>query len=198
MKKQNNQKKSKKTNKLKAVINKISKQSNTDKKTEKKYLKIVVFTLDEEEYGIPITDLKEIIRIPEITHIPNSPKYIKGILNLRGQIIVVVNLEKLFKLTRSNDKNPNHILISDIDNNKFGLIVDNVTEIKDIKLQNIKKTPKILSAKIGTNNLKGVAVLDKKSKNSRIIMLLNLPKILSIDELVNMEKTIKKQTKTKI
>ena len=198
MKKQNNQKKSKKTNKLKAVINKISKQSNTDKKTEKKHLKIVVFTLDEEEYGIPITNLKEIIRIPEITHIPNSPKYIKGILNLRGQIIVVVNLEKLFKLTRSNDKNPNHILISDIDNNKFGLIVDNVTEIKDIKLQNIKKTPKILSAKIGTNNLKGVAVLDKKSKNSRIIMLLNLPKILSIDELVNMEKTIKKQTKTKI
>ena len=115
----------------------------------------------------------------EITRIPNSPAFIRGIINVRGRILVVVSLREKFKLEPQEGR---YILIADADGSSFGIMVDKVTEILRIKSEDVKKAPSIVAEKIHGEYLKGVAVLGE-----RLIILLNLQKILSEGEMTKIQ-----------
>jgi len=163
--------------------------------------KLVVFELDKEEYAVEITELQEIINIPEITPVPNAPKFIKGILNLRGKISVVVDLEKRFDLVREfENKEEGNVIITEVEGNNFGVIVDKVSEIITVQTANIQPTPALISTKIHVDYLKGVVVIDDKeaknkekteADNSRLLILLDLKRMLKEEELLKFGKVIK-------
>jgi purine-binding chemotaxis protein CheW len=178
---------------LQDIVRSVAKENSSDKKKIEELVQVVVFELDNEEYALKITDLREIIKIPEITSIPNSPEFIQGIFNLRGKIVVVVDLEKKFKFTRENKEKPKHIIITEVGGNDFGVIVDEVKEVLRIPVENIKPTPELISAKVHTEYLNGVIVFDnKENEKSRIIVMLDLVKLLEDKELLELGSTIKK------
>ena len=204
-------------NDLKQVIAKVAGEGQAKDKKPEELIQLVVFKLDREEYAAQITDLQEIIKIPEITPIPNTPRFIRGILNLRGKIVVVVDLEKRFNLTRESKDTPQHIVIAEVGGNIFGVIVDEVTEVLRIPVTAIQPPPALVSSKIHADYLKGVAVLEIKEpskeslekacrrlatnhqiKNSaekaetRLLILLDLPKMLEDKELLQVGESIQR------
>jgi len=210
-------------NDLKEVIFKVAGDGQVKEKKPEELIQLVVFELDDEEYAVQITDLREIIKIPEITPIPNTPEFIRGILNLRGKIVVAVDLEKRFHLVRENKKAPRHIIIAEVNENVFGVIVDEVAEILRVPVVNIQRTPALVSSKIHADYLKGVVVLDVEDstetlteekckeilekrkiiesqegamaeRESRLLILLDLPKMLQEKELLEIGAEVEKAT----
>ncbi len=171
-------------------------------------LQVVVFELDNEEFAVPINEIRDIVQIPDITPIPNSPAYILGIMNLRGKIIPVLDLERRFMLKRENSEVPRHIMVAETNDMLLGVRVDKVTEVLQIPNDAIQPTPKVVTNKISTEYLFGVAVLtngaerqdmhhileDKDTKatheNGRILVLLDINKVLSLDELTDMHESM--------
>lgn len=185
------------------TIKNVASQQDQDTNRAEKTMQLVVFELDNEEYAVEIADLQEIITIPEITPIPNAPHFISGILNLRGKISVVVDLEKRFNLVRDGEKRvEGNIIITEVDGNNFGVIVDKVSEIITVPVSSVQATPALVSSKIHVDYLKGVVVMidqnkkgDQDKKNSsRLVILLDLQKMLQEKELLQLGKTIKDVT----
>ena len=150
-------------------------------KTPEKLVQFVVFALSGEEYGVGILDVREIVKTSDITMVPNMPDFIKGIINLRGKIVVVIDLEKRFLLQREEEHTGKHIIIVLAKENMFGLLVDEVTEVLRLPEDAIKPTPKLITEKIDSRYLKGVGTL-----SSRLIMLLDIEMVLSEEELVKL------------
>lgn len=192
----------------KEVISEVAKESlSTDEKKVEETTQLVVFVLDQEEYGIDINELKEIIKIPDITPVPNTPAFIKGILNLRGKIVVVIDLEQRFKLHRDDKAVTSHVVIIEKDDNVYGILVDKVEEVLRVPISQIKAVPQLLTSKIHSDYLKGVVSLEdqvnkdveedtKEESNTdkphaRLIILLNPDKILEEQELLSLEKEVK-------
>lgn len=138
-------------------------------------IQLVVFLLGKEEYGMNIKDTREIIKTMEITRIPNTPDFISGLINLRGSVVVVVDMRKRFGLPMDGGK---HIIVVEISGGLFGIVVNEVTEILRVNREMIKKTPKTLEKTAQTKYLKGVMVLGE-----RLIILMDVNKILSDNEL---------------
>ncbi len=145
---------------------------------------LVVFNLADEEYAIEIHNTREIIEKPEITKIPNSPSFISGLINVRGKIISIIDLGEKFNLENTDGK---QILVTEINGEQFGLLIDKVNEITKINEKYIKNPPSILSKKIHLNYLTGVAVLEK-----RLIIILNIENLLDEKELKESLKESKK------
>jgi len=168
-------------------------------KSEKKrvgLVHLVVFGLAGEEYGVRITDLQEIVKFKDVTPIPNSPDFIKGIMDLRGKLAIVMDLRRRFGLNSNDDElvdskgeDTRRIVIAEVDGNMFGLVVDVIKEVKKVKRKTIKKTPDLISKKIDAKYLKGVSVL-----KDRLILLLDLSKVLSDVELEKVKKVAKKDS----
>ena len=138
---------------------------------------MVVFSLDKEEYAVPIDEIKEVVKIPKITPVPNSPEFILGIINLRGKIVPVLDMEKRFGLTRDTSGIvPEHVIITEDEKGTlFGVQVDKVTDVLKIARDSIQSTPTMVTSKISTDYLGGVIVVTQE----RILLLLNLRKILT-------------------
>lgn len=175
---------------FKNVISQAESQRGKEQKAET-LIQLVVFELDKEEYAVPIGDIREIIRIPEIAPVPNAPEFIRGILNLRGTIVVVIDLEKRFHLAREGKAPPEHIVITEVNGSTFGIVVDKVSEVLRVPVSKIQPTPSLVSSRIHADYLKGVAVLEEaanaiaEASKSRLIILLDLPKMLQEGELLN-------------
>lgn len=105
--------------------------------------KFLTFNLGKEDYGIDIKNVTEIIRIQAITEIPDLPEYIKGIINLRGKIIPVMDVRLRFKKELLEYNERTCIIVIDIQGVSMGLIVDNVSEVLDIAEENIVPPPQI-------------------------------------------------------
>ena len=139
----------------------IAEVANKEARPETKIVpmeQLVTFELDKEEYASIITDLREIIRIPDITPIPGASEFIKGILNLRGQIVMVIDLEKRFHLQREHPAEPKHIIIAEVEDSVFGITVDEVTGVLRVPETTIKPTPQLITSKIHAEYLKGVVI----------------------------------------
>jgi purine-binding chemotaxis protein CheW len=107
--------------------------------------KYLIFSIGEESYGIRIKYVIEIISIAEITKVPDLPEYVKGIINLRGKIISVMDVRLRFKKEEKEYDDRTCIIVIDIDGISFGLIVDNVKEVASIEENNIAPPPTIIS-----------------------------------------------------
>jgi len=156
-------------------------------KAAEKLIQLVVFSLGGEEYGLPITEVKEIMKTGEITFVPNAPDFIRGIINLRGKIVVVIDLENRFLIEREKEWKGKHIIIIERGENTFGLMVDEVTEVLRLAEEQIKEAPEIITKKIHADYLQGVGTLE-----NRLIIILNLDAVLSEEELAKLSQTAEK------
>ena len=143
----------------------------TDTATE---MQLVVFDLASEYYGVDIGDVREIIRMQTVTRVPGAPPYVEGIINLRGQVIPVVDLRKRLELAVGEQTNESRIVWVTISGQDVGVIVDAVTEVLRIPLSAIEPPSSMVSS-VDSDYLRGIAKLD-----SRLIILLDLNKVLAM------------------
>ena len=150
---------------------------------ERDTAQFVVFTLGNEEYGVGILDVREIVKTGTITMIPNSPDFLKGVINLRSKIVGVIDLEKRFLLKREDEEEQTgkHIVIAEIGDGTFGLLVDEVTDVLRLPKEGIKLPPEIITKKIGIDYVEGIGTL-----NDKLIILLDVEKVLSEKELIEL------------
>src|ERR1700751_2513927 len=107
-------------------------------------LQIVGFQVGNETYGVPITALHEIVRVPEITAVPDAPEYMEGVINLRGKIVSVMELRKRFGAKEVNSNRRHRILVVEYNNLLSGLIVDSASEVLKIGSTYIEPPPAVL------------------------------------------------------
>jgi len=148
-----------------------------DKNSELRQL--VCFLIGDEEFGIDIYRVHDINRMVEITKIPQSPDFIEGIINLRGQIIPVVDMRVRFGLEavmeRSKDS---RIIVIEANQATIGFIVDGVTKVNRIAKSSIEPTPEIIESATENKYIEGVAILD----NDRLLIVLDADKIFTESE----------------
>jgi len=166
----------------------VQETENPETVSKAEEVQLVVFKLGKEEYAIEINDVREIIKMAKITSVPNAPSFVDGIINLRGKIAVVINLLKRFGTFDENNHKGTHIIISEVNQNSFGIVVDDVSEVLKMSKQDIKKAPGVIAAKIHADYIEGIGLLDK---GERLLILLNINKILSEKELVEMAELTK-------
>jgi purine-binding chemotaxis protein CheW len=142
-----------------------------------KAIQLIVFQLGDEEFGADIAQVREIIRRDVVTPIPDSPDFIKGVSNVRGEIAVVIDLKRRFFLRSNNEVEEKHIVMTEQEKNLFGLMVDEVSEVLRITQAEIKTTPELVT-RIDRIYISGVLTLE-----NRLIMILDLQKVLSEEEL---------------
>lgn len=135
----------------------------------------VIFKLDNESYGIDILQVETIEKVMDITRVPHSPLYVEGVINLRGEVVPVINLRKRFKLIDMNNNDDNNrIIIVTLEDMIVGLLVDSSSEVIHLNGEEIEETPKLSNhIDIDYINLIG-------KKDNRIIMLLDLKKVLGV------------------
>jgi len=140
-------------------------------------IQLVSFKLDHEEYGIEVLKVREIIRMIPITHMPNSPSYVEGIINLRGKIIPVVSMRKKFGLMGQENSNQTRIVVMDINGELMGFTVDSVSEVIRISGSEIQPPPNVVSGGIDQECITGVI-----NQSERLLVLLELEKLFSHEE----------------
>jgi purine-binding chemotaxis protein CheW len=162
-----------------------------EKMVKAELAQFVNFRLRGEEYGVDIGSVREITRVVDISHIPESPSFIEGVTNLRGQIIPVVDLAKQFGLA-PQEKLPEsaRIVVTEVKGQTVGMIVDEVSEVLKISEENIEPTPELIQTKIRKDYIKGVGKLE-----NRLIVLLDLEKVLAPHELEEVAKVDKSPLK---
>lgn len=148
-------------------------------------VQLVVFQLGTEEFGVDIKQVKEIIKVTEITRIPNSPSFVEGVINLRGQITTVMDLRKRLDLMVSEQTENTRIIIVELEKNTVGMIVDSVAEVLRLPRSEIEPTPSI-STEVDTEYIMGVGKLSDKDR-TRLLILLDLTKVLSQEEAAQIE-----------
>lgn len=146
-----------------------------------KDLHVVGFRIGRETFGVPIALVREIVRVPEITAVPNAPDYIEGVINLRGKIIPVIDLRKRFGEKDVQRNKKNRVLVADLEGKRMGLIVDSASEVMKIPPAQIEKPSGVqpegeLGYVIGVGKVQG-----------RLIILLDLGKLLRQRELHSLE-----------
>ena len=156
------------------------------KATTTKLGKYLTFKLNEEEYGIGILKVKEIIGIMTITSVPRTPEFLKGVINLRGKVIPIVDLRLKFSMEAIPYTERTCIIVVEIDSNDatvlIGIVVDAVSEVLNIKEADIEETP-TFGTELDTEYILGMAKMEGGVK-----ILLNIDKVLSPKEIEGLEK----------
>jgi purine-binding chemotaxis protein CheW len=137
-----------------------------------KDLQLVGFRIGNETYGVRIASVREIVRVPEITAVPNAPEMIEGVINLRGRIIPVMDLRKRFSNSSDTSDKKNRILVVELDNKLLGLIVSSASEVLKIPPSEIE-APGTLFTEGDSSYVTGVGKL-----KGRLIILVDIAKLL--------------------
>jgi purine-binding chemotaxis protein CheW len=147
--------------------------------------KYLTFTLAEEEYGIGILKIKEIIGMMSITSVPRTPDFVKGVINLRGQVIPVLDLRRRFGMDEIDYTERTCIIVVEIEGETgtvmIGIVVDSVSEVLNIKGEDIEPTP-TFGARLNTDYILGIAKMGGGVK-----ILLDIDKVLSSEEVMILE-----------
>lgn len=144
----------------------------------------VVFKLDQEQYGIEITKVYYIERYQDILKIPNTPPYIEGVINLRGEVLPIYNLRKKFNLAHRNIDGETKIIITRANDTQIGFIVDSVSEIINIESELVEEAPDIVTG-IHRKYISSIAKVE-----DRMIILLDVDLVLSEEEQVGVAQAI--------
>jgi purine-binding chemotaxis protein CheW len=137
-------------------------------------LHIVGFQVGRETYGVPITSLHEIVRVPEITAVPDAPEYMEGVINLRGKIVSVIDLRKRLGEKKIGSSRRNRILVVEHKNKLAGLIVDSASEVLKIPATDVEASPTTLQE--GRAN----CVTGLGKYQGRLIVLLDMSRLLDL------------------
>src|SRR2546423_14211810 len=142
-----------------------------------KDLHLVGFKIGKETFGVPIGLVHEIVRVPEITAVPDAPDYIEGVINLRGKIVSIIDLRKRFGEKEINRHKKNRILVAEVQGKLVGLVVDAASEVLKMPAADIEDPPNVFEEG-ELNYVTGVGKL-----KDRLIILIELTKILQKGEL---------------
>lgn len=143
---------------------------------------LVVFKIAGEEFGVEINEVKEIIRWTDVTQIPNSEAYIKGVINLRGNIVVVNDLAMKLGLPSKNIDDETRILVVEVEDNTIGMVVDSATEVLRLDAEKIKEAPSMITESMDHNYIDGVGILKDENGDGRLLTLLNLGKVMNCQD----------------
>jgi purine-binding chemotaxis protein CheW len=146
-----------------------------------KELHIVGFRVGRETFGVPIGLVHEIVRVPDITNVPDSPGYVEGVINLRGKIVSVVDLRKRFGEKTITAHKKNRILVAEVEGKMVGLIGDAASEVIKIPESEVDLPPSVFEEG-ELNYVTGVGKL-----HGRLVILIDLSKILQKGELRRLE-----------
>jgi len=139
--------------------------------------RFLTFLVDNQTYGIPIADVIQIVSVQEITTVPDFPSYAKGIINLRGNIIPLIDMRLRFRKDEIPYNERTCVIVTNIDGHQIGLIVESVDEVTTIPDDQISPPP-VVSSDYASNYITGVGLQGKK-----VILLLNTQKILGRSEI---------------
>ncbi|MGM5482523.1 MAG: chemotaxis protein CheW [Nanobdellota archaeon] len=163
---------------------------------------MVIFNLGNEEFCVDINEVNSIIKMTPITKIPNSQSFIEGVINLRGRIIVVIDLAKKIGLPSKERGKDTRIIVIETNDSMVGMIVDHSREAIRVSEEQIEPAPPLITQKISSDYLDGVAIVPSKNgesdnnqdsgnsvqSNDRLLILLDLAKVLSADEVSSVQK----------
>ena len=139
-------------------------------------LHLVTFALDREEFGIPIGQVREVIRVAEITRVPQARPHVRGVTNLRGRVLAVVEIRTRMGLTPAEITPQSRVVVVGVHDRTLGLLVDSVSQVVKVPAATVAPAPEeILSP--GTDYISGVA-----RWKSRLIILLDLEKVLLLPD----------------
>ncbi len=142
-----------------------------------KNLQLVVFSIGKELYGVGIDAVHEIVKVPDITEVPDAPPFLQGVINLRGKIVPVVDLRKRMNLGGKEKTKSSRVLITENDGRLIGLLVDAVSEVLKVPPEAVEAPPEMISS-VGVEYITGVAKVE-----GSLIILLNLKKVFSIEDM---------------
>lgn len=139
-------------------------------------LQLVSFKIGEEEFGVDILKVQEIIRMLQITKVPNAPSFVEGVVNLRGKVIPIIDLRSRLNMIKKESDSKTRIIVVEIEGKIVGFIVDEVSEVLRIP-RSITEAPPTVVAGINSDYITAVGKLE-----DRLIILLDLDKVLKTDE----------------
>lgn len=149
-------------------------QQKAEEVNQSKYL---TFTLGDEIYGLEILKVREIIGLMDITKVPRMPAFVRGVINLRGKVIPVVDLRRKFGMEAIEDTVETCIIVVDLGKMLMGVVVDKVSEVLDIDGSQIEEAPSF-GASIDTDFILGIG-----KKEDKVVILLDIEKVLTSDEI---------------
>jgi len=135
-------------------------------------LQLVTFHIGEEEFGVDILKVQEIIRTMDITMVPRAPEFVEGVINLRGKVIPIIDMRRRFHLPIRDHDKFTRIVVVDIDDMIVGCVVDSVNEVLRIPADTVEPPPPV-AAGIDSEYIRGVGKLD-----DRLLILLDLDRLL--------------------
>lgn len=136
---------------------------------------LVAFKLNREEYGVSILYVQEIKRLTDITRVPYTPDFIKGVINLRGSVLPVIDLKKRLGLLDEPYSEDTRIIIVKVEEISIGMIVDAVTEVLEVDPEQIEVSGAVVDGANGNNFITGVG-----NVNDRLVIMLNLNQIIGL------------------
>lgn len=140
-------------------------------------IQLVSFNLDQEEYGVDVLKVREIIRMPVVTRVPNTPHYVEGVINLRGKVIPIISMRKRFGLMEVDSDKQTRIMVMDVEGELMGFIVDAVSEVIRISGSEIQPSPAVVASGLDQECIAGVI-----NQAERLLVLLDLEKMFSSEE----------------
>jgi len=149
-------------------------------------IKVVGFQIGDEEYAIDIMKIDSVTEMLKIMKLPGLPTFVKGVANLRGEVIPILNTRTKFGLTSKPDDSKDRIVIILVGNKKVGMIVDEVKEVLTLQDEQLEETPSTAGAS-SARFISAIAKLD-----NRMLIILDIDKILSEDEILRMDKALER------
>ena len=147
-------------------------------------MQLVSFKLSDETYGIEITKIREIILVGEITQVPETPHYIKGLINLRSSVIPVIDLRARFSLPENALNNESRIMVLNVGTRTIGIIVDSVSEVLRVSDDQVSSAPPSV-ASLGNEYMNGLVELDDK-----LLILLDVDQLFDEEQTKALDNTV--------
>lgn len=151
-------------------------EANTKQASSEELLQLVSFNIGEEEFGVDILKVQEIIRIVEVTRVPNAPEYVDGVINLRGKVIPIIDLRRRFGMERKEKDKNTRIIVVELNGKVLGFVVDAVSEVLRIP-RSVTEPPPSIIAGIDAEYITAIGKLE-----NRLLILLDLERVLSVGE----------------
>ena len=150
---------------------------------------LISFTVGEEEYGLELLNVREVIRMRQVTWLPKAPPCVKGIINLRGEIIPIIDLRERFGLTKRDSTATTRVIVVDVQGRPVGMVVDSASQVVRVPLDQFDEPPPVMG-EVASHFITSVGKLDE-----RLVILLDVEKMLSADELQELDTSIREAKK---
>ena len=152
-------------------------KDSSQKKQDDELLQLVTFSIGEEEFGVNILKVQEIIRTMEITKVPRSPDFVEGVINLRGKVIPIIDLRRRFGLAPRPEDKDTRIIVIEINSIIVGFVVDAVSEVLRIPASTVGPPPPVVAG-VESDYISGVGQLA-----DRLLIMLDLDRLLSSEDI---------------